>query len=128
MYLMFLKTIFVSYDKTYFYGFRVFQNFSKGIKITATTPSSTAVRLETGSINLEVSNNEPAIVTKRESSGNGESKLCYKDRFLTAICVAHTCMYCKRRTKFHLELRTFFQKPLPTREGDEKIRSPLYKF
>ncbi len=55
------------------------QNFSQGIKITATTPSSTAVRLETGSVNLEVSNNEPVI--KKESSSNIESKILSKARF-----------------------------------------------
>ena len=32
--------------------------FFQGIKVTATTPSSTAVCLQTGSVNLEVSNNE----------------------------------------------------------------------
>ena len=57
-----------------FHGFQN-QNVFQGIKITATTPSSTAVRLETGSVNLEVSNNEP--VTKKESSkeSNIDSKL-----------------------------------------------------
>ena len=60
----------------------------QGIKITATTPSSTAVRLETGSVNLEVSNNEP--VTKKESSKESSidsklSKGCII-RFSTIIC------------------------------------------
>ena len=40
--------------------FKHFLLFTQGIQVTATTPSSTAVRLDTGVVALEVSNSAPS--------------------------------------------------------------------
>ena len=62
--------------------------FVQGIQITATTPTSSAVRLETGSVDLEVSNR--VLMATDESKQKGQDTGCIIEHYFSIV-------YCELR-------------------------------
>ena len=60
--------------------------FVQGIQITATTPTSSAVRLETGSVDLEVSNR--VLMATDESKQKGQDTGCIIEHYFSVVYCA----------------------------------------